>query len=172
MVDAVSYHLPTLKCHGDRGKTMACRSLRVRGGGGGVKDDAPALQGIHELPRGVQTFAHQGRLLAYRYQGIFEEAGLILWGGWRRHHGCCSERTLPRSRCWKASEAAGVGGCARQSCKNKDNGLVRFVVEGCANRHGWIGLELKMTTRRAPKVQWCLPWDSPAVSAGGSVGIT
>jgi len=38
----------------------------------------PAFKGIHELARGIQTLAHQDRLLAHGNQGILEEPGLVL----------------------------------------------------------------------------------------------
>lgn len=47
--------------------------------------DIPALESIHELSGGVETFAHEGALLAHGDQGIFEEAGLILRRRGGRH---------------------------------------------------------------------------------------
>lgn len=38
----------------------------------------PAFESIHQLSWGVQTFAHEGSLLAHSDQGILEQAGLIL----------------------------------------------------------------------------------------------
>jgi hypothetical protein len=40
--------------------------------------NVPAFQGIHKLPRLVQTFAHERCLLAHSYQGIFQETLLVL----------------------------------------------------------------------------------------------
>ena len=37
----------------------------------------PALEGIHQLPRRVQAFAHEGGLLAHGKEGILEQAGLV-----------------------------------------------------------------------------------------------
>ena len=45
----------------------------------------PALESIHELPGGVETFSHESGLLAHSDQGIFEEAGLVLRRRGGRH---------------------------------------------------------------------------------------
>lgn len=47
--------------------------------------DLPALEGIHELTRRVEAFAHERGLLANRDQGILEQAGLVFRRSWRGH---------------------------------------------------------------------------------------
>ncbi len=58
--------------------------------------DAPALEGIHQLPWRVQAFAHQGGLLAHGDEGILEEAGLVLGRRGVGHGGCLQCRLSVR----------------------------------------------------------------------------
>lgn len=53
----------------------------------GTGRSLPALQSIHELSGSVDTFAHQRGLLAHRYQGILEQACLVLRRCRVGHHG-------------------------------------------------------------------------------------
>lgn len=47
--------------------------------------DIPALKSVHQLARGVETLAHEGRLLADRHEGVLHQASLVL--GRRRDRG-------------------------------------------------------------------------------------
>jgi hypothetical protein len=47
--------------------------------------NTPAFQGVHQLPRRVQAFAHQGGLLAHGNEGVLEEARLVLGQRGGRH---------------------------------------------------------------------------------------
>lgn len=62
--------------------TTKDRSWRLVAGG---SLDSPALKSVHELPRGLEAFAHERRLLSHGDERIFEEASLVLDGSWRRH---------------------------------------------------------------------------------------
>lgn len=64
--------------------------------------DIPALESIHELAGGVETFAHEGALLAHGNQGIFEEAGLVLRRRGGRHVACLLIVAL-YDACWRIS---------------------------------------------------------------------
>jgi hypothetical protein len=62
------------------------RATAIIGGDGKEKLNVPAFEGIHQLPRSVQAFAHQCRLLAHGDEGILEEPGLVLGRRGGRHH--------------------------------------------------------------------------------------
>jgi len=54
----------------------------------------PALERIHQLARRLEAAPHEHRLLAHHGQGIFEQPGLVFYGGRRRH--CERERRIVR----------------------------------------------------------------------------
>ena len=45
----------------------------------------PALERIHQLARRLEAAPHEQRLLAHNGEGIFEQPGLVFYGGRRRH---------------------------------------------------------------------------------------
>lgn len=55
------------------------------GAGGWRRQDAPALEGVHELAGHVQALAHQAGLMAHSLEGIAEQADLVLGRGGGSH---------------------------------------------------------------------------------------